>query len=346
MRLGIFGGSFNPIHNGHINSLVSLYKALGLNRLFVVPAAQNPLRPPVEGASPWHRLEMVQIALKETPFELDPFELEKGGLSFTINTLQRYHSRYRNWEVSLIIGIDQFLHFHQWKDYKTILCKNDLVITSRPGENLPQKSSEIPPIFRSFLAPPHTPTSSTYSMAYEVKLKTGRSLIFYPLEDRNISSTQIRDNLRKGVSVAEMIPSEVLEYIHHRKLYKSGDVDTDDSDFKVLTEFAARILCDKGGIQVRAFDVSHLDRPTEYYLIASGTSTRHTTALAEHMVMGLKKKWTVTPQGTEGELEGRWIALDYGSLIVHVFYDFVRWEYRLEELWQDGIEMEVKSHEN
>ncbi len=84
-----------------------------------------------------------------------------------------------------------------------------------------------------------------------------------------------------------------------------------------------------------------IDAPADYSLIASGTSTRHATSIAESLVKEVKKEYGVWPQSLEGTSEGRWIVVDYGSLIIHSFYDFVRHEYRLEEIWKNGREITV-----
>jgi nicotinate-nucleotide adenylyltransferase len=95
-------------------------------------------------------------------------------------------------------------------------------------------------------------------------------------------------------------------------------------------------------LNVKGFDLRPTTAPTEFSLVASGTSTRHTAALAEGVLSAVKEEFNVFPQSVEGMAEGRWVLLDYGSLIVHVFYDFVRQEYRLEELWREARDLEIK----
>lgn len=331
MKLGIFGGSFNPIHNGHLNGLNCLQEKIQFERLFVIPTSQNPLRHPIEGPSSEQRLEMLRIALKSLPFDLDPSEIEKGGVNFTIDTLQGYHEKYKGWEISLIIGLDQLSYFHKWKGYQKILSENHLVVMSRPGDEFPKNISDLQPEIQSLV--------KDYGNN-EIRLKTGRTIIFHQLDDKEISSTEIRKNLRSGVSVEEMLPPGVLEYINSYHLYEG--LTNRVRDFRDLTEVAARILLDKRGIRVKAYDVSHLEQPTEFNLIASGTSTRHTLALSEYVVNGIKERFDIYPQGVEGQTEGCWVVLDYGSLMVHLFYDFIRWKYNLEDLWAKGLDMEIK----
>ena len=79
-----------------------------------------------------------------------------------------------------------------------------------------------------------------------------------------------------------------------------------------------------------------LEKPSDYTLIASGTSSRHTAALAEHISRSVKDEYGLFPYNLEGLSDGRWVVMDYGNLLIHLFYDYVRMEYRLEDLWQKG----------
>ena len=92
----------------------------------------------------------------------------------------------------------------------------------------------------------------------------------------------------------------------------------------------------------KRFDLRKLSAPSEFSLICSGTSTRQTVALAESLVRFVKEEYGVLPISFEGAEEGRWVLVDYGALIVHVFYDYVRNEYRLEELWKQGIDLNLR----
>ena len=110
-------------------------------------------------------------------------------------------------------------------------------------------------------------------------------------------------------------------------------------DYEKFTHFCAEFLNSKKAINTRAFDLRDLVAPTEFSLIASGTSTRHAASLAENLIQAVKEEYGVYPQSLEGLGEGRWVLVDYGSLIVHVFYDFARQEYQLEQLWKQGKEL-------
>ena len=93
---------------------------------------------------------------------------------------------------------------------------------------------------------------------------------------------------------------------------------------------------------VKGYDLTKMSAPSEYAVIASGTSTRHAASMAENLVVAVKEEYNVLPQSVEGIDEGRWVLVDYGSLIIHLFYDFVRQEYSLENLWREGIDLGLK----
>jgi nicotinate-nucleotide adenylyltransferase len=140
--------------------------------------------------------------------------------------------------------------------------------------------------------------------------------------------------------VEKYLPLSVETYIKDNKLYRN--LGERIGDYKVFTEFCARILFANKGINVKGYDLTAMSAPSEYTLIASGTSTRHAAAMAENIVVAVKEEFNVHPQSVEGMDEGRWVLVDYGSLIIHVFYDFVRQEYSLENLWRQGKDLGLK----
>lgn len=333
MRIGIFGGSFNPPHMGHINSLLTVQKKAGLDKIHVVPAAQNPLKMQVEGPSSDERLELVKLALNSygKQFFVDDQELKRGGLSYTVDTVMNLRKETDPEDLFLIIGADQFEEFSQWKDYQKILTEANLIVTTRPGWDIPQEAEELPEYLKALVA--------EYDFNF-IELTTGRNVQFIRLQDVEVSSSEVRKLLRTGRPVEKVLPLSVESYIREHKLYRA--IGEKIGDFQNFAEFCAGILFSKKAIQVRGFDLTGISAPTEFSLIASGTSTRHAVSLAENVVEAVKEEYNVLPLSVEGIDEGRWVLVDYGSLIVHVFYDFVRQEYSLEKLWKDGKELSLK----
>jgi len=262
--------------------------------------------------------------------QVDSQEVERQGVSYTIDTLQSYIAKYGSENIFLIIGADVFLSFDQWRDFDQILESCNLVVTTRPGSIIPfQKenlASGLQPLIEEI-------------DVHGAKLTTGRTISFLPIQDIDVSGTEIRKCLRVGLKVDRFLSFPVEDYIREKGLYQSGGVKI--SDYEEFTKFCSSVLSDKKGINLRAYDLRSLQAPSEFALVASGTSTRHTAALGENVVEEVKKRYGVLPQSIEGAGEGRWVLLDYGSLIIHLFYDYVRSEYRLENLWSKGVELQV-----
>ncbi len=333
MKIGIFGGSFNPPHMGHINSIQTVAKKLGLSKVHVVPAAQNPLKTPVEGPTPEQRIELTKLAFAqygETYF-VDDQEIKRGGLSYTVDTVLNLRKEYDANDLFLIIGADKFEELSQWKDYQKILSEVNIVVTTRPGYDVPESLEEMPGYLKPLVA--------DFDFNF-IELTNGRSIQFITLRDIEVSSTEVRKWLRTGKPVEKYLPLAVESFIKEHKLYRNlGDR---IGDYQKFTEFCANILFSKKGINVRGFDLTQTSAPSEFTLITSGTSTRHAAAMAENIAIAVKEEYNVHPQSVEGIDEGRWVLVDYGSLIIHIFYDFVRQEYNLESLWREGKDLGLK----
>jgi len=333
MKIGIFGGSFNPPHNGHVNSLVTVQKKMGFDKIHIIPNNQNPLKIPTELPNAEHRIEMCKQAFATygPAFFIDDIEIKRGGKSYTIDTVLELRKQYEAKDLYLIIGADNFETFSEWKDWKKILTEINLVVTTRPGYEIPEAESDFPDYLTSLIG------ESDFGA---VELTTGRSIEFITLDDLDISSSELRKKLRVGRATEKFLPLSVESYIKNHKIYRASNEKI--SDYAKFTQFCAQVLFDKKAIAVRAFDLQALGTTTDFTLIASGTSTRHAGSMAENLVMAVKEEFNLLPQGVEGVDEGRWVVVDYGALIIHLFYDFVRQEYRLEELWKEGTEIPVK----
>ncbi len=333
MKIGIFGGSFNPPHMGHINAIQTVAKKMGLSKVHVIPAAQNPLKTPIEGPTAEQRFELTKLAFEQygESYFVDDQELKRGGNSYTIDTILELRKTYEASDLYLIVGADKFEELSQWKDYQKILTETNLVVTTRPGYEVPESLEEMPGFLK--------PLVEDFDFNF-IELSTGRNIQFITLRDIEISSSEVRKYLRSGRPVEKYLPLSVETYIKENELYRN--LGERIGDYKVFTEFCARILFANKGINVKGYDLTAMSAPSEYTLIASGTSTRHAAAMAENIVVAVKEEFNVHPQSVEGMDEGRWVLVDYGSLIIHVFYDFVRQEYSLENLWRQGKDLGLK----
>lgn len=333
-KIGIFGGSFNPPHVGHLNVVSTIQKKLGIDKIHIIPAAQNPLKHPIEGASPEHRLEMARLAFSSygDASVIDDREIKRGGKSYSIDTINELAEQYPGDELFLIMGNDVFGELGSWKDVPKILERVNVIVVSRPGAELPETKEELPAFLRS------------YAKDFDfniVELTTGKNIQFVSLKDIEISAADLRKKIRSNRNTEKFLPLAVESYIKEHHLYQT--IGPKVGDYEKFTHFCADFLNSKKAIAVRGFDLRELAAPTEFSLIASGTSTRHAASLAENLIQAVKDEYGVYPQSLEGLSEGRWVLVDYGSLIVHVFYDFARQEYQLEQLWKHGKELSLKA---
>lgn len=332
-RVGIFGGTFNPLHTAHINLLLTAKSRMNLDKIFVVPAMQNPRKAEVEGASAEHRLGMLRAGLEEYSefIAIDEQELLRKGPSYTIDTVRDYAKFVAPENLYLIVGMDQLEDFDKWRDFKELLTLCNLIVATRPGHNSPFGVEDLPEGLRPLVA--------DFDRQF-IQLETGRHIEMLRLTDNDISSTEVRKNLLTGKSVDRLLTIPIEDYIRKNELY--APLKERIGEYEDFTRFCANALFERKAIAVKGYDLRKLDAPTEFTLIASGTSTRHASSLAESVVRAVKEEFNVFPQSVEGLQEGRWVLLDYGSLIVHLFYDFVRQEYQIEELWKQGADLGLK----
>ncbi|MCS6965499.1 MAG: nicotinate (nicotinamide) nucleotide adenylyltransferase [Candidatus Kapabacteria bacterium] len=198
-RLGIFGGSFNPIHIAHLIVADRFVEQLALEYCFFVPAALPPLKPlPAQELAPAkHRRAMVELATAHHPlFRTDPCELERGGISYTIDTIAYFRSQFPEAQFFLLIGADQLLEFHLWHRWRELLQQVHLCIAPRPGVSGPELDQQL------------------------ATLQADAIVLDMPL--LAISSTEIRHRISQGLSVRYVVPEAVREYIHAHQLYAAA----------------------------------------------------------------------------------------------------------------------------
>lgn len=189
MRIGIFGGTFDPPHTGHLLVASDAFEALHLDRLLFVPAAAQPLKSAI-AASPADRLAMVELLVGDDPrFAVDPLEIDRGGLSFTVDTLRALHERWKAdgaLALILLLGTDAAATLPQWREPDAVTSLADVVVLRRAGG-------------------PEAPAS------------VGRVI-----ETRrvDVSSTEIRARVLAGRSIRGFVPAPVAAYIEGRRLYR------------------------------------------------------------------------------------------------------------------------------
>jgi nicotinate-nucleotide adenylyltransferase len=189
MKLGLFGGSFDPVHLGHLLVAQAAVEELGLDKLFFIPAAQSPFKPENRPASAAIRLQLLRLALAgRTNCDIDEQEIRRGGVSYTVDTLRDYAKRFAGAEIFYLIGADNAAKLNEWREPTELAKLAKFVAVPRPGD----APAVFPPPFR------------------------GRTLKGFPFD---VSSSQIRARVKAGLPVENLVPPFVAEAIHAARLY-------------------------------------------------------------------------------------------------------------------------------
>jgi nicotinate-nucleotide adenylyltransferase len=210
-RIGILGGTFDPIHTGHVDLGDAAQDSLALSRVFVIPSHVPPHRPQ-PFASSYHRFTMVALAIAgRTGWRALDIELRGEQPSYTSTTLLRFHEReYRASELFFIIGADAFAEIGTWRDYPKILDRAHFAVVSRPGCPIEELAERLPLLASRMTRAPLDALASDDPMIV---------LIDAPTAD--VSSTAIRERRAGGQSIAGMVDLGVQQHIEQHGLYSS-----------------------------------------------------------------------------------------------------------------------------
>ncbi|WP_371974673.1 nicotinate-nucleotide adenylyltransferase [Lelliottia nimipressuralis] len=211
----LYGGTFDPVHYGHLKPVEILANLIGLQRVIIMPNNVPPHRPQPEATSE-QRKEMLALAIADKPlFQLDERELRRDTPSYTSQTLQEWRAeRGTTQPLGFIIGQDSLLNFPSWHQYETILQNSHLIVCRRPGYPLTMKEEQ------------HQAWLDTHLTNDVEDLHTLPAGKIYLAETPwfDISATLIRERLQQDLSCDDMLPAPVLNYIHQHGLYqKSAD---------------------------------------------------------------------------------------------------------------------------
>ena len=193
MRLGLYGGTFDPAHLGHLIMAEQARVELGLRRVFFVLSPNPPHKPQMTVSPAAHRLKMLELSLAGHPeFEVSTVELERHGVSYTVDTLRHFRAlpEFAGAEFFLLIGADSFWEFQNWREPEAIVAMAKLAVYPRPHLDRPEAASKFWP---------------------------ATCFLHGPLID--ISSSDIRQRCSRGVSIRYLVPEKVRNYILEKKLY-------------------------------------------------------------------------------------------------------------------------------
>jgi len=193
LKVGLFGGTFDPPHNGHLEIARAAIRVFSLNKLIFIPANISPTKTSEIHADPVHRLAMLKLTLQNEPdCEISTIEIERGGISYSIDTIRaiKYQMGLERENLFFLVGADSLIEFHTWRQPEDILQEVQVVVARRPGFDLSQVKSE-----------------------YLDKV------LFFDAPLIPFSSSDIRQIVKNGGRIDAFVPPAVAEYIRQNELY-------------------------------------------------------------------------------------------------------------------------------
>ncbi len=195
MRIGIYGGAFNPVHKGHVKLAEEVKTKANLDKIIIMPSGISPHKNSDSLIDSSHRLEMCKLAFTADCYSVSDLEIKRQGKSYTVDTVADLKATYYDDELFLIMGSDMLLSFHRWYRYEEILSNVTIVATTRQGDI---SIDELKKYSRETL---------------------GKDTLIIDFEPFECSSTQVRNALLSGENVTDLVPEKVLGYIKENALY-------------------------------------------------------------------------------------------------------------------------------
>jgi nicotinate-nucleotide adenylyltransferase len=214
-RLGILGGTFDPIHVGHFDAADAASAALALDEIVLIPAHDQPLRVSEPRATVYHRFALAALAVEDRPdWRVSDMELVRQGRSYTEETLRALHdSGWRASQLFFILGTDAFAGIASWRGYPGVLDLAHFVVIARPGVPIDDADMRVPEL-RSRTSPP--PKA-------DARLEGPTRIFLVHAHTRDVSSTMIRERLASGVPIDDLVPPRVARHIQKHHLYGAVD---------------------------------------------------------------------------------------------------------------------------
>jgi nicotinate-nucleotide adenylyltransferase len=205
MNIGICGGTFDPFHRGHLDPVLAVRGTMQWDRVIYIPAFVQPFKTERETASGYHRFAMTVLATEEhEALVVSPVELERGAISYTVDTLQQLRNEHPDATLDWVIGDDNLEKLDQWKSIETIVQLANFTVLAR--------NAVAPPVNIEGLAP----------AAPRDRPKHG-AIVFAANTTVPVSSTEVRRRARAGEPIDELVGERVSRYIHHYDLYRKGN---------------------------------------------------------------------------------------------------------------------------
>jgi nicotinate-nucleotide adenylyltransferase len=212
LRIGAYGGSFDPVHLGHILPVEETRVRLGLDRILYVPAHQPPHKPASPSASAHHRFAMLALALEAYPdLLLSDFEVARGGTTYTIETLRHLRAQQEDAEILLVLGSDSLAEIGTWRSFREILAEFRLAVVGREGFDRGGLARTLPPQVTARFAP---------EGAAPAGAPPEQTIFWSGNAPVTISSTWLRRAIPAGEDLSGSLPASVAVYLRKHGLYR------------------------------------------------------------------------------------------------------------------------------
>jgi nicotinate-nucleotide adenylyltransferase len=212
MKVGLLGGSFNPVHNAHLRIAAEAQTACRLDKVIFIPAADPPHKPLAGNVSFEHRAKMVSMAIiGRHGFEMSTVEAERDGKSYSVDTIRIFRERFPGDALFFIIGGDSFLEIGTWNRYAEIFPLCHLIVVERPGRHVANRLEALPDAVRGEFKLDGETGSLTH--------QSGTSIFFITGSPLDLSSTEIRRLATSGADITRLVPPNVAAYISQQRIY-------------------------------------------------------------------------------------------------------------------------------
>lgn len=212
-RAGLFGGTFDPIHFGHLRAAEEIKQILNLDKVYFIPTSVSPHKQDNNVTASADRLEMLKLSIEGNKyFDISEFELESETPSYTINTLEHFNQMEPDLEMYFIVGNEQFNYIESWKEYKRLFDLSNFAVITRPGFS-DLSSTKVPLALKEDFR-----YSNSIENVISFTNKT-KEIVFIEIKGIEISSTDIRAFVKSKKSIKYLVPDKVQDFILSEKLY-------------------------------------------------------------------------------------------------------------------------------
>lgn len=219
MRIGIYGGTFNPVHYGHLRTAEEVFDKLSLDTILFIPSGRTPFDKP-ELVKAAHRYEMVKRGIKgNRHFRISDIEIKARGKSFSVDTIKKLKKKFRNDELYFIMGIDAFLDLPKWKHPEEIIHLACMVVISRPGYTFSGLWSS--PFMKGMSRKTLRDLDKKRRDTVSFKMSGAQKGTLCRVTELNISASGIRELIMNGKNLKYLLPDSVKSYIISHNLYKN-----------------------------------------------------------------------------------------------------------------------------